>query len=119
MDGMTEESQARLRNAFGEALIELSHADAALYAANSFQVEHEGRLNQFMPLGVSAELCGKLRERSVDPVLIDVSEFLAKGGGSIKCMILDLGPTSELPMGSKVDQFRMEHNYQQIFRQHP
>ncbi|HEY1849957.1 MAG TPA: arginine deiminase-related protein [Candidatus Binataceae bacterium] len=115
MDGMTEESQRRVRKSFGEALIELSHADAALYAANSFQVEHEGRLNQFMPLGASADLCGKLRERRVEPVLIDVSEFLAKGGGSIKCMILDVGPTSELPMGSKVDQFRAQHSYQQIF----
>jgi N-dimethylarginine dimethylaminohydrolase len=104
-----------VRKSFGEALIELSHADAALYAANSFQVEHEGRLNQFMPLGASADLCGKLRERGVEPVLIDVSEFLAKGGGSIKCMILDVGPTSELPMGSKVDQFRAQHSYQRIF----
>jgi hypothetical protein len=33
-----------------------------------------------------------VRERGVDPVVVDVSEFLKKGGGSVKCMIGDLGP---------------------------
>jgi N-dimethylarginine dimethylaminohydrolase len=33
-----------------------------------------------------------VRERGVEPVVVDVSEFLKKGGGSVKCMIGDLGP---------------------------
>jgi len=37
-------------------------------------------------------LLAQLRERGVTPVTIDVSEFLKKGGGSVKCMIGDLGP---------------------------
>jgi hypothetical protein len=28
----------------------------------------------------------------VTPLCVDVSEFLKKGGGSVKCMIGDLGP---------------------------
>ena len=118
MDGLAPGSREQLRNAFGARLIELSNADAALYAANSFQVEHGGRLSLFMPLGVSEALCITIRERGVDPVLVDVSEFLAKGGGSIKCMILDLGPTAELSIGSMAAAFRAERGYQQLFLEH-
>ena len=44
-----------------------------------------------MPRGVSDRLLGQVRERDVNPVTVDVSEFLKKGGGSVKCMIGDLG----------------------------
>jgi hypothetical protein len=33
-----------------------------------------------------------VRDCGVEPIPIDVSEFLKKGGGSVKCMIGDLGP---------------------------
>ena len=46
----------------------------------------------FLPGGVSERLLGDVRERGVTPVPVDVSEFLKKGGGSVKCMIGDLGP---------------------------
>ncbi len=115
MDGLADESQARLRSAFGTRLIELSDSDATLYAANSFQGECEGRLNLFMPLGVSDALCVKIRELGFEPVLVDVSEFLAKGGGSIKCMILDLGPSAEFAIDTKAASFRHERRYQQLF----
>jgi hypothetical protein len=36
-----------------------------------------------------------VRERKVTPIAADVSEFLKKGGGSVKCMIGDLGPVAE------------------------
>ena len=45
-----------------------------------------------LPAGVSDKLLGQVRERGVTPVEADVSEFLKKGGGSVKCMIGDLGP---------------------------
>jgi hypothetical protein len=48
-------------------------------------------------------------------VLIDVSEFLAKGGGSIKCMLLDLGPASEQPVSEAATAFRARRSYQQLF----
>jgi N-dimethylarginine dimethylaminohydrolase len=84
----------RLVELFGDALIELSDEDAARYAANSFTFTPEGARESFllMPAGVSNELRAQVYERGVNPVLIDVSEFLKKGGGSVKCMIGDLGP---------------------------
>ena len=115
MDAMTRQSQEELRSAFAANLIELRAVDAALYAANSFQIECQGKFYLFMPLGVGEALCQQIRERGVEPVLIDVSEFLAKGGGSIKCMILDLGPTAEQPTGPEAASFRAQHSYQQLF----
>jgi hypothetical protein len=45
----------------------------------------------FMPGGVSERLQAQVRERGVTPVPVDVSEFLKKGGGSVKCIIGDVG----------------------------
>lgn len=115
MDGLTRRSQEELQQAFGSNLIELQTADAALYAANSFQVDHNGKFYLFMPLGVGDALLRQIRERGVEPVLIDVSEFLAKGGGSIKCMILDLGPATEQPTGAEAASFRAQRSYGQLF----
>jgi N-dimethylarginine dimethylaminohydrolase len=42
-----------------------------------------------LPAGVSERLLAQLRERGVTPLCVDVSEFLKKGGGSVKCMIGD------------------------------
>ncbi len=115
LEGVSAQSQGRLRDAFGANLIELRAADAAIYAANSFQIEHDGRLYLLMPLGVSGELQRTVRARGVEPVLVDVSEFLAKGGGSIKCMILDLGPAVEQPVGADSAGFRVSRSYQRLF----
>lgn len=115
MDGLTRQSQEKLRSAFAANLVELQAADAELYAANSFQVEHQGRFYLFMPLGVGEALLRQIRERGVEPVLIDVSEFLAKGGGSIKCMILDLGPADELPTGAEAASFRAQRSYAGLY----
>jgi N-dimethylarginine dimethylaminohydrolase len=116
MEGLAVTSRETLRSVFGPNLITLSDADAALYAANSFQVEHDGKLFLFMPQGVSESLCRQVKERDVIPALIDVSEFLAKGGGSIKCMILDLGPSAELPSSPAAASFRADRSYQNLFQ---
>jgi N-dimethylarginine dimethylaminohydrolase len=89
---------------FGDDLIELSDADASRYAANSFTHTPGGAAGAgapgaggasesflVMPDGLSDRLLGAVRERNVTPVPVDVSEFLKKGGGSVKCMIGDLG----------------------------
>ena len=92
--GIAPEAWDELEEAFGEALIELSEEDARRYAANSFTCTPEGGGGEsflFMPGGVSDRLLGQVRERGVAPVSVDVSEFLKKGGGSVKCMIGDLG----------------------------
>ena len=115
LEGLTDASREQLRQEFGSNLIALSERDAALYAANSFQVDHNDKLYLFMPDGVSDELLNEVRQHSVEPVLTDVSEFLAKGGGSIKCMILDLGPSSEQPTTPEAVRFRSEHAYQRVY----
>jgi hypothetical protein len=115
MGGLTMKSRARLREAFGNRLIELSEHDAALYAANSFQIDDRGTLHLFMPEGVSQELINEIRTRSVEPVLINVSEFLAKGGGSVKCMILDLGPCDQQPSEPAAAAFRAERSYMRVY----
>jgi len=115
MAGLTTQSRARLREAFGNRLIELSEHDAALYAANSFQIDYRGRLYLFMPEGISHDLINEIRTRSVEPVLINVSEFLAKGGGSIKCMILDLGPRDQQPSDPAAAAFRTKRSYEHVF----
>ena len=115
MEGMTPPSRERLHAEFGGNLIELAQSDAALYAANSFQVDYEGKLYLFMPQGTSGALLAQVRERGVEPVLVDVSEFLAKGGGSVKCMILDLGPRNEQPDGPAAVEFRTQRSYEVLF----
>ena len=115
LDGLGPLSRDRLRQEFGRNLIPLSQADAALYAANSFQVDDDRGLHLFMPEGVSSELLAAVRERGVEPITVNVSEFLAKGGGSIKCMILDLGPTAEQPAEPSAVAFRAERSYQRLF----
>ncbi|MGH7986211.1 MAG: dimethylarginine dimethylaminohydrolase family protein [Candidatus Binataceae bacterium] len=115
LDGLTPSSRDMLREKFGRNLLPLSADDAALYAANSFQTDFDGKLYLFMPEGVSDDLLRQVRGHGVEPVLINVSEFLAKGGGSIKCMILDLGPNAEQPSSVGAVQFRAERSYQRLF----
>ncbi len=89
---LAPESWEPLARSVGDALIELSDADAGVYAANSFTFTREGESFLVMPGGVSERLLAQVRERGVTPIVADVSEFLKKGGGSVKCMIGDLGP---------------------------
>jgi N-dimethylarginine dimethylaminohydrolase len=116
MEGLTQESRLRLRGALGPDLVELDSVDAARYAANSFQIISEGRCALILPSGLSLRTLAQIRGRGVEPISVDVSEFLAKGGGSIKCMILDLGPTSELPGETGPTSFRVRRNYSDVFQ---
>jgi N-dimethylarginine dimethylaminohydrolase len=91
-DALAPQDWPRLQRLFPD-LIELSEEDARRYAANSFTLTPPGGSESFlfMPGGVSERLQGQVRERGVTPVVVEVSEFLKKGGGSVKCMIGDLG----------------------------
>lgn len=89
---LVPDSWERLRASLGPALVELEQEDAARYAANSFTLTHGGESFLVLPGGVSGRLLAQVRERGVTPLVADVSEFLKKGGGSVKCMIGDLGP---------------------------
>jgi N-dimethylarginine dimethylaminohydrolase len=105
----------RLRELWKENVIPLSAADAALYAANSFTLAQNGTHALFMPGGVSRWLQDQVRERGVEPITIDVSEFLRKGGGAVKCMIGDLGPEDESDLTSDQRAFRRARDYRTLF----
>jgi N-dimethylarginine dimethylaminohydrolase len=92
LDALTPPSQERLRARLGDRVLPLAERDAAIYAANAFRLEIAGRERLFLPRGVSTRLQEALRECGVEAVPVDVSEFWTKGGGSVKCMIGDLGP---------------------------
>jgi N-dimethylarginine dimethylaminohydrolase len=85
------ESLEELRRRFGARLVEIGDADAAIYAANSFALERAGEPILVMPRGVSTELAAAVRATGTRAICADVSEFHKKGGGSVKCMIGDLG----------------------------
>lgn len=87
--GLTSEGWRGLKG--DPRVIPMTREDALRFAANSFQIRLRGDCFLFMPVGVSEELVSRVREMGVEVVKIDVSEFYVKGGGSVKCMIGDLG----------------------------
>ena len=89
------QSWERVRKTIGDKVLELCEDDAVRYAANSFTLSRGGESWLVMPEGVSDRLLAQVRERGVTPVVVNVSEFLKKGGGSVKCMIGDLGPVAD------------------------
>jgi N-dimethylarginine dimethylaminohydrolase len=115
LEALTPAARSRLLALLKDNLIPLSVADAALYAANSFTLEREGSHFLFMPAGVSERLLLQIRERRVEPVLLEVSEFLRKGGGAVKCMIGDLGPDDETGLTDEQRQFRRTRDYRTLF----
>ena len=90
-DAIDVDGMRKLENHFEEHILQLSKEDAEHYAANSFSYERDGDCFLIMPQGVSDRLQDQVRDRGVTPITVDVSEFLKKGGGSVKCMIGDLG----------------------------
>jgi N-dimethylarginine dimethylaminohydrolase len=88
-------SWTKLEAEFGPNLIPLARADAERYAANSFTYTTADDSYLVLPAGVSRLLLDTIRARDVTPIEVDVSEFLKKGGGSVKCMIGDLGCIDE------------------------
>jgi N-dimethylarginine dimethylaminohydrolase len=90
-EALAPDDWPRLCEVFGDAVVPLERSDAERYAANSFALSRDGESFLVLPAGVSERLLGQVRERGVTPLTVDVSEFLKKGGGSVKCMIGDLG----------------------------
>ncbi|MBW2371270.1 MAG: hypothetical protein JRF70_01945 [Deltaproteobacteria bacterium] len=92
VEALASGDRTRLVQCFGDdTVIPLEDADAQRYAANAYTLSTGGESFLVMPGGVSARLLDQIRERGVTPLVVDVSEFLKKGGGSVKCMIGDLG----------------------------
>ncbi|MGE0827199.1 MAG: dimethylarginine dimethylaminohydrolase family protein [Candidatus Binatia bacterium] len=115
LDALQPAAVARVQELVKDSLIAISANDAALYAANSFTLSYREQSYLFMPAGVSERLQAQVRERGVEPVLIDVSEFLRKGGGAVKCMIGDLGPDDETDLTEDQLAFRRERDYRMLF----
>ncbi len=90
-EGIEAQAWSALRDHFGDHLITLGIDDAQRYAANSFTYSTCTDSLLVMPDGISQRLKDQIRERGVTPIAVDVSEFLKKGGGSVKCMVGDLG----------------------------
>ena len=115
LEALMPEACSRLQDSLKDAIIPLNTADAALYAANSFTLEKEDASYLFMPTGVSERLLAQIRERGVEPVTVEVSEFLRKGGGAVKCMIGDLGLNEETGLSEEQRKFRSERDYVTLF----
>jgi N-dimethylarginine dimethylaminohydrolase len=96
LEGLSDDAQAALRARFKDRLVPLSAEDGRRFAANSFQVYApyfgEEVPVLLMPDGLTNGLYETLRARGVIPCPVDVSEFLEKGGGAVKCLLLDLAP---------------------------
>jgi N-dimethylarginine dimethylaminohydrolase len=110
LDALTPASSARLRERLGDRLVRLDENDAAIYAANALCLRVDGQELLILPQGTSRRLQDEIRGRAVTPILIDVSEFWKKGGGSVKCMVGDLGPLDE-PAAPEIAAFREQVRY--------
>lgn len=114
LEALSEACQNSLQEMYPAQLIPLSHQDASIYAANSFYFEVEGKKFLVMPEGVSSKLVETIENLGTEVVLVDVSEFWRKGGGSVKCMIGNLGVLPK-PMNEEIKQFREAHLYHNNF----
>jgi N-dimethylarginine dimethylaminohydrolase len=91
LDGLAPESRRTLSSLFGDRLIPLPREDALRFAANGFQVETKGTVHLILPVGLSDRLLQTIEKRGVKVLTADVTEFSQKGGGSVKCLLCDLG----------------------------
>ncbi|MBI4358587.1 MAG: hypothetical protein HY584_04740 [Candidatus Omnitrophica bacterium] len=92
LDAVDEESRGLLQRHLGNRLIPLAREEAQNFVANSVQIETESGPHIVFPVGVSDEVKRKVSSLGISFTTVDVSEFFEKGGGSVKCMICDLGP---------------------------
>ncbi len=117
LDGLSKESQTFCLKDMGDQII-LSYEDSKIFAANSFQTVVNDEVILFMPMGITNRLIDMVKERGVYPVLIDVSEFIKKGRGSIKCMIGDLGTflDSANDLSEKIKECREKYRYNNYYK---
>ena len=110
---VSEEGANLVRSEFGENLIPLSDFDGRKFAANSFYTETEMGKFLLIPEGLSLELIRQIETQGIVPCPVDVSEFMTKGGGSVKCMVCDLGlmELKDPAQPEEVRWFRKERLY--------
>jgi N-dimethylarginine dimethylaminohydrolase len=117
LPALAPESQEAVKEHFQERLLPLSEEDGELFSANSFQVDQGSDPVLVMPHAATKKLQAEVRERGARPVTADVSEFMEKGGGSVKCMVGDLGPlaAADEDVAPAARKFRQEHLYKSLF----
>ncbi|MDE2311280.1 MAG: hypothetical protein KGL01_10730 [Betaproteobacteria bacterium] len=77
-------SVVALDHAFGENIVWVSEADAKNFACNAISIDRSVIMHK-----ASAELKSALKQRGLDVIEADVSEFL-KAGGACKCLTLEI-----------------------------
>ena len=117
--GLVDESAARLRDDFGDRLVELSDEDGRAFIGNSFYVETESDRLLYAPTGISGRTKSRIQERGVMVVAVDISEFFGKGGGGPKCMVFNLGAVDPDEEGVEpaARQFRTARHVRTLRRQ--
>lgn len=93
LEAMDKESGERLKKYLGSRLIPISRHDAECFTANSFQLDTPKGPHLILPVQASQDIRSKISSLGFPFSTVDVSEFFEKGGGSIKCLLLDLGPS--------------------------
>ena len=89
--GLVDASAERLREDFGDRLVELEDEEGAGFAGNSFYVETDRDRLLYTPTELGGETHEKIEAAGVTVVPVDISEFFGKGGGGPKCMVFNLG----------------------------
>ncbi|OGX41350.1 MAG: hypothetical protein A3C53_00720 [Omnitrophica WOR_2 bacterium RIFCSPHIGHO2_02_FULL_68_15] len=91
LPALTPAAQRQLVERFGDRLVRLERPDAEAFAANAWQADTASGPRLVIAAQIRPELAAGLRARGVEPLVVDVSEFTVTGGGSVKCLLLDLG----------------------------
>lgn len=94
LEALEPDSAARLKKVLGDRLVPISRKDAENFVANAFQMDTPEGPHILFPEGVSEEVKRAVSKLNIPFTTVDVSEFFTKGGGSIKCMLCDLGPVA-------------------------
>lgn len=116
LPAISEKTGQLLKDRFKERLLPLGEQDGKYFSANSFQVDVPEPV-LVMPQTATPRLRAEIQDRGVKTITADVSEFMEKGGGSVKCMIGDLGPVQETGDGivPRVREFRESRIYSRLF----
>lgn len=109
LDAFDEESQEKLRQTFGDDLIEIEAKDADQFLGNSFYVETDEKRLLFCSAGVRKKTLKKIAKLGIEVVEVDVSEFFGKGGGGPKCLIFNLGFCDRAEAGLTEEQSAFRH----------
>lgn len=109
--GLEDEDYARMRETFGDRIVELADAEADAFVGNSFYVEVGNDRLLFATAAIGDRIRDEISERGVEVVGVEITEFFAKGGGGPKCMVFNLGEVDpgEEAATDEQREFRSRH----------